>query len=77
MPELSTRRGYLYAAIRAHGRPLTAALAVGLMDGSPWPNTGRNTARKDLRSLAERGLLAAADIDGRRIYRPTAEDGHS
>ncbi|MGY0023705.1 hypothetical protein ACVHNB_32645 [Streptomyces sp. YJ-C3] len=74
----AARRDYLLAAIRAHGRPVTAALAAGLMDGSPWPTTGRNTARKDLRALAARGLLAPADIDGRRIYHPTTgEDGRA
>jgi hypothetical protein len=68
--ELS-RRAYLLAAIRQHGRPVTTALAEQLMTGSPWPTSGRNTARKDLRGLARNGHLTAADIDGRRLYHPT------
>ncbi|HZF92024.1 hypothetical protein [Streptomyces sp.] len=71
MPEQSTRRGYLLAAIRAHGRPVTTQLAEQLMTGSPWPTTGRNTTRKDLRGLARHGLLTVVDLDGRRIYHPT------
>ncbi|MET8475383.1 hypothetical protein ABZY90_19795 [Streptomyces sp. NPDC006422] len=68
MPDSLTRRGYLYAAIRAAGRPVTAAHAVALMHGSPWPTTGRNTTRKDLRGLARAGLLVADDTGGRRTY---------
>lgn len=78
MPDLTTRRAYLLAAIRAHGRPVTTQLAERLMTGSPWPTTGRNTTRKDLRALTARGLLASADVDRRRIYHPTTgEDGSS
>lgn len=76
MPETITRRAYLLAAIQQHGRPVTTALAEQLMTGSPWPTTGRNTTRKDLRGLARAGLLATADIDHRRIYHPTTpKDG--
>lgn len=78
MAELTTRRAYLLAAIRADGRPVTAHTAVQLMDGSPWPTTGRNTARKDLRALAAHGQLAADVLGGRRIYHPTTgKDGQS
>ncbi|MER5715783.1 hypothetical protein [Streptomyces sp. NPDC002132] len=78
MADLLTRRGYLLAAIRAHGRPVTTQLAERLMTGSPWPTTGRNSTRKDLRALTACGLLAAADVDQRRVYRPTTgEDGRS
>lgn len=69
--ELLTRRGYLLAAIRADGRPVTSQRAAQLLAASPWPTTGRNTARKDLRGLARAGLLAPIDVDGRRAYDPT------
>lgn len=72
MPELITRRGYLLAAIQADGRPLTTRHAVSILARSPWPTSGRNTVRKDLRSLAVRGeLTAVIDDHGRRIYHPT------
>jgi hypothetical protein len=75
MPDILTRRGHLLAAIRTHGRPVTAGLAAHLLAGT-WPTYGRNTARKDLRGLARAGHLTAADVDGRRIYHPIArEDG--
>ncbi|MGW2933984.1 hypothetical protein ACWDA7_19520 [Streptomyces sp. NPDC001156] len=75
-PPPITRRGYLLATIRQHGRPVTTQLAEQLLTGSPWPTTGRNTARKDLRGLARHGHLAAVDVNGRRIYHPTTgEDG--
>ena len=71
-----SRRQYLLAAIREHGRPVTTRLAGQLLTGSPWPTYGRRTAYKDLRALARQGHLAAVDIDGRRIYHPTrGEDG--
>ncbi|MFI0236377.1 hypothetical protein [Streptomyces sp. NPDC016845] len=77
MPEQITRRGYLLAAIQQHGRPVTTQLAARLLVGSPWPTTGRRTACRDLRALARRGHLTAADIDGRRTYQltTTGEDG--
>lgn len=73
MPELTTRRDYLLAAITAHGRPVTTQLAEQLMADSPWPTAGRNTTRKDLRALSARGLLTAADIDRRRTYHLTTQ----
>jgi len=74
---LTTRRAYLLAAVTQYGRPVTTQLAEQLMADSPWPTTGRNTARKDLRGLARRGLLSPVDTDQGRVYRPTAigEDG--
>nr|WP_205615515.1 hypothetical protein [Streptomyces harenosi] len=75
MPETNTRRAYLLAAIRAHGRPVTTQLAERLMVGSPWPTTGRNTVRKDLRAFARHGYLSPADIDGRRIYHLITPEG--
>jgi hypothetical protein len=65
-----TRRAHLLAAIRTHGRPVTTGLAEQLLAGT-WPTYGRNTARKDLRGLNRAGLLVSADVDGRRVYRPT------
>jgi hypothetical protein len=50
---------------------VTTQLAEQLMSGSPWPTTGRNTVRKDLRAFARRGLLTVVDLDSRRIYHPT------
>ncbi|MFR9796178.1 hypothetical protein ACL02U_09780 [Streptomyces sp. MS06] len=72
--ETLTRRTRLLAAIRAHGRPVTTQLAERLLAGA-WPTYGRNTARKDLRGLARSGLLAAVDVDGRRIYHPISTKG--
>jgi len=78
-----SRRQYLYAAIRADGRPVTTARAEQLLDGAPLTPAGRNTIRKALRGLARDGLLVPRlrPVDGRREYRLTAtttgEDGHS
>jgi len=78
VPETTTRRACLLAAIRAHGRPVTTQLAAQLLAGM-WPTYGRNTARKDLRGLARHGHLTTADIDGRRLYHFTTigEDSRS
>jgi hypothetical protein len=75
--DVLTRRQYLLDAIRADGQPLTVHHAEQLMANSPWPTSGRNTLRKDLRGLAKSGHLTAVDVDGRRTYRPTTtgEDG--
>lgn len=73
MADLLTRRQYLYAAIQADGHPITTARAARLMADSPWPTTGRNTTRKDLRGLHRAGLLAATDTDGRRTYHATTQ----
>ncbi|MGW2209958.1 hypothetical protein [Streptomyces sp. NPDC001781] len=67
---VGTRRSYLLALLEVYGRPVTVQLAERLMCGSPWPSAGRNTCRKDLKSLAERGLLTAMDAGDRRIYLP-------
>jgi hypothetical protein len=68
--DLLTRRDYLLAAIRADGRPVNTARAEHLLADSPWPTTGRNTARKDLRALAHHGHLTPASQGGRTIYLP-------
>ncbi|MFE9125082.1 hypothetical protein ACFYOF_06600 [Streptomyces sp. NPDC007148] len=74
-----SRRAYLLAAIRADGRPVTTNGAAQLMDDSPWPTSGRNTTRKDLRGLAKAGLLTVQVTDGRHTYQlaTTGEDGRS
>jgi Fe2+ or Zn2+ uptake regulation protein len=73
VPEQTTRRQYLLAAITAHGRPVTTQLAEQLLTGT-WPTYGRNTARKDLRGLARAGLLlATAASDGRTTYHLTTQ----
>lgn len=71
MPERITRRLYLLAAIRACGGPVSTSGAVQLLAESPWPTSGRNTARKDLRALSSRGYLTPVKADGRRSYLPT------
>ncbi|WP_069630834.1 hypothetical protein [Streptomyces niveus] len=69
-----TRRGYLAAAIRADGRPVTTEHAVQLLDGSPYA-AGRNTVRKQLGGLAKDGALTSTDINGRRVYVPNTPEG--
>lgn len=65
---MMTRRGWLLAAIRAAGQPVTTHSAELLMVGSPWPTAGRNTVRKDLRALGRHGHLAPAVCGDRRFY---------
>jgi len=72
MADTITRRSYLLLAIQRETTPVTTSRAAQLLAASPWSTCGRNTARKDLRALAARGFLAAAEADGRRIYRPTS-----
>ncbi|MER7813855.1 hypothetical protein [Streptomyces sp. NPDC096153] len=75
MPELITRRGWLLAEIRARGGRWTAQRAANVLQVSPWPTSGRNTARKDLRALAARGELTAWDdrTKNRRDYTPNGK----
>ncbi|NNJ04188.1 hypothetical protein HHX38_08575 [Streptomyces sp. PKU-MA01144] len=72
MPELITRRGWLLAEIRTRGGRWTAQRAAAVLQQSPWPTSGRNTARKDLRALSGRGDLTAWDDreTQRRSYTP-------
>ena len=64
------RRDWLLAEIRRTSGVWTVRRAEAVMHGSPWPTTGRNTLRKDLWALAERGVLVAHDneITKRRTY---------
>jgi hypothetical protein len=75
MPEQTTRRDFLLAAVQEHGRPVSTALAEQLLAVSPWPTARRNTARKTLRGLAREGHLTAVDVDGRRLYHPISTEG--
>lgn len=74
MSEPITRRRYLLAAVTAAGCPVTTARAEQLLADSPWPTSGRNTARKDLRALAAHGLLVPVTAGGRRAYNPTISE---
>ncbi|MGW2937629.1 hypothetical protein ACWDA7_38790 [Streptomyces sp. NPDC001156] len=70
--ELNTRRSWLLKALTAAGQPVRTGDAERLMAESPWPTTGRNTTRKDLRGLARAGLLTkSTDAQGRTSYDPT------
>ncbi|XUM01271.1 hypothetical protein ACQ86F_31845 [Streptomyces venezuelae ATCC 10712] len=64
------RRDWLLAEIRKRGGTWTAIRAEEVLHRSPWPSSGRNTARKDLRALSARGALIARDneITKRRTY---------
>ncbi|MFE0651392.1 hypothetical protein ACFVZH_22665 [Streptomyces sp. NPDC059534] len=66
------RRDWLLAEIRQRGGTWTAIRAEEALHRSPWPTSGRNTARKDLRALAARGALTAKDDADtrRRSYKP-------
>lgn len=57
MPEVITRRGWLLNEIRTLGGVWNAQRAENTLRQSPWPTSGRNTARKDLRALHQRGNL--------------------
>lgn len=73
-----TRRDFLLAAIQAQGPTarVTTASAARLMAASPWPTTGRNTARKDLGALVARGVLRVVESAGRTSYQlSTKGDG--
>lgn len=68
-----TRRAWLATAITTEAAPVTTHRAAQLLAGSPWASAGRNTARKGLRALTARGVLAAVDTDGRRTYTPIGD----
>lgn len=69
-----TRREWLLAALQQTGYSVTTHEATQLYAASPWPTTGRNTARKDLGALAARGALVPVDSDGRRSYWPAVDE---
>lgn len=71
MPDPTTRRGWLLAAIQDTNGQWTTQRAELALAASPF-SCHRNTARKDLRALSRLGALAAVDADGRRIYLPTS-----
>ncbi|MGW4850203.1 hypothetical protein ACWEPZ_03080 [Streptomyces sp. NPDC004288] len=72
MDDSIARRDWLLAEIRTRRGIWTAIRAEQAYDRSPWPTSGRNTARKDLRALAASGDLIARDneITRRRTYTP-------
>ncbi|MFH8797087.1 hypothetical protein [Streptomyces sp. NPDC017941] len=70
MAEQITRRAWLLVAIQGEPGPISTGRAEQLLAATGW-SCHRNTARKDLRSLAARGLLRPVDADGRRTYTPT------
>ncbi|MFB7589322.1 hypothetical protein [Streptomyces sp. NPDC056169] len=67
---ITARRTWLLTEIRRTGGVWTVRRVEAVMHGSPWPTTGRNTSRKDLRALAAHGALVALDDreTGRRTY---------
>ncbi|MFF5977149.1 hypothetical protein ACFY7C_37255 [Streptomyces sp. NPDC012769] len=65
-----TRTGYLLAAIQDEQQPVTTHRAEEILAASPY-SAHRNSARKSLRTLTRRGLLATTNHDGRRTYTPT------
>ncbi|MER6235902.1 hypothetical protein ABT185_07475 [Streptomyces clavifer] len=68
-PAAFTRRAWLAQTITATPGEWTTHRAEEALAGSPF-SCHRNTARKDLRALTARGVLTAADRDGRRYYTP-------
>ncbi|WAL93929.1 hypothetical protein [Streptomyces sp. Je 1-369] len=69
MPDQTTRRAWLLTAIQRESGPITTQRAAQLLATTTW-SCHRNTARKELRSLSQRGLLRPVDVDGRRTYHP-------
>lgn len=69
-PEQASRREWLLTQIRTSSGKWTTLRAEAELRRSPWPTSGRNTARKDLRALAARGELTVWDdqTTGRRAY---------
>ncbi|WP_406336585.1 hypothetical protein OG814_33155 [Streptomyces zaomyceticus] len=69
-PEQASRREWLLTEIRKSAGQWTTLRAESTLHRSPWPTSGRNTARKDLRALAARGELTVwnDETTGRRAY---------
>jgi DNA-binding transcriptional MerR regulator len=70
------RRAHLLAVIRRTTGTWNTQRAERVLANSSW-GCHRNTARKDLRALAARGLLTAhTTAEGRRVYTAAdVEDG--
>ncbi|MFD7964052.1 hypothetical protein ACFV5J_24940 [Streptomyces zaomyceticus] len=68
--EQTARRDWLLAEIRSTRGQWSTLRAESAYRQSPWPTSGRNTARKDLRALAARGELTVwnDETTGRRAY---------
>ncbi|MEU9861286.1 hypothetical protein AB0D99_10440 [Streptomyces sp. NPDC047971] len=68
--EQESRREWLLTQIRQSAGQWTTLRAESTLRRSPWPTSGRNTARKDLRALAARGELTVWNdsTTGRRAY---------
>ncbi|MBP2583353.1 hypothetical protein J3A78_003831 [Streptomyces sp. PvR006] len=64
---ITTRTGYLLAAIQTEAGPITTHRAEELLATSPFSHH-RNSARKSLRTLTRTGQLIAHDDGGRRTY---------
>ncbi|MFC8862698.1 hypothetical protein [[Kitasatospora] papulosa] len=67
------RRAWLARKIAGSPGVWTTHRAEHALAASPF-SCHRNTARKDLRALAARGVLVAVDIDGRRTYLPATTE---
>jgi hypothetical protein len=67
---VETRRTFLLSVVRAEGGgPVTTRRALQIYAASPWAGVSRNTARRDLRDLAQRMYLVPAEHQGARFYR--------
>jgi len=70
MTGIDNRRRYLLDTARNLGGPITTRRALEIYaDSSEWAETGRGAARRDLRDLARRAYLVAAEHNGARYYR--------
>lgn len=74
LPEPTTRRTFLLAAVQDAPGPVTTQWAENVLAASPY-SCHRNSARKTLRALAAQGELVALEDHGRRTYaRPPAAE---
>ena len=70
LAEQTSRREWLLAAMQSSSGQWTTLRAEAALRRSPWPTSGRNTARKDLRAARARGELTVWNdqTTGRRAY---------
>jgi DeoR/GlpR family transcriptional regulator of sugar metabolism len=68
MSETTPRRAYLLAIVTHIGTTVITKQAVQIYSGSPWRDTSRSTARRDLRALARSGYLVPMTVGGMRCY---------